>query len=150
MTEPSTTSPGHVAHIANVGPPIYVEWMVIALGGALGAGLRHAISVSLNAGQWHFVLATGVANLLGSLGLGFLAGYLATGPPRPLLRPFLTTGVFGSFTTFSALAMDNRRLAADSSELAAAVHLASAVFSALAVFVLADRLSVHFFRRGGE
>lgn len=146
MTDPSTISSGDPASLTAAQPPFYSELLVIALGGALGASLRQAVSLFITSAQWHFVFATAVANLVGSLLLGLFVGYLATGAPHPLLRPFLTIGVFGSFTTFSALAMDNRRLAAESSEITAAIHLGLSIVSGLAAFVLAERLSAHFFR----
>lgn len=139
MTDPSATSPTL--------PSFYSELLVIALGGAFGASLRHAVSLFITSAQWHFIFATAVANLLGSLLLGVFVGYLATGVPHPLLRPFLTIGVFGSFTTFSALAMDNRRLANESSEVTAAIHLGLSIVSGLVAFVLAERISVRVFRR---
>jgi len=50
-------------------------------------------------------------------------------------------GVFGSFTTFSALALDNRGIAIEAGELWAAAHLAGSVLLGLAAFTLGDSIS---------
>ncbi len=122
-------------------PSFTSELAVIALGGALGASLRHAISAAIRIAHWHPVFGAAFANLLGSFLLGLLVGFLESEKVHPLLRPFLTIGVFGSFTTFSALALDNRVLAAESGETLAAIHLAASIVSGLLAFVLGDALS---------
>ena len=145
--QPSATPTHHAANTANEQPLFFSELIVIALGGALGACLRHSVSLVIAAAQLHFVFATAVANVVGSFLLGLFVGYRAPATRHPLIRPFLTIGVFGSFTTFSALAMDNRRLAAESSEITAAVHLGASVLSGLAAFVFAERLGLQRFGR---
>lgn len=89
-------------------PPFGAEMAVIALGGAIGSCLRFGVSLGMGAAQLHGALAAGCVNLLGSFLLGLLVGHFESGKAHPLLRPFLSVGVFGSFTTFSALALDNR------------------------------------------
>jgi CrcB protein len=114
---------------------------VIALGGAVGASLRHAISLAVQIAQWHPAFGAALANLVGSFLLGLLVGVLESAKLHPLLRPFLTIGVFGSFTTFSALALDNRALANESGEALAAIHLAVSIVSGLLAFILGDYLA---------
>jgi CrcB protein len=123
---------------------------VIALGGAVGASLRHTITLAVRVTHWHPVLGAVLANLVGSFLLGLLVGALESAKLHPLLRPFLTIGVFGSFTTFSALALDNRALANESGETLAAVHLAVAIVSGLLAFVLGDHLSGSRSSRGEQ
>ena len=67
--------------------------------------------------------------------------FLESGKAHPLLRPFLNLGVFGSFTTFSALAWENRVVALQSGEGLAAAHLAGSILSGLAAFALGEFLS---------
>ena len=147
MTHPdSTSSVGPSSSPA--GRPSYIsEWTVIALGGALGSSLRHAISLLIATNQFPAHLAAGLANVIGSFLLGVVAGYLESNRTHRLLRPFLTIGVLGSFTTFSALAMDNRRLAGQSGESSAAIHLAGLVLIGLSAFILGDLLSARAFDR---
>ncbi len=121
-------------------PPFITEMAVIALGGAIGASLRYAVSLGVTAAALRGARGAGIANILGSFLLGLLVGHLESDRAHPLLRPFLTVGVFGSFTTFSALALDNRSLASDSGEAIALAHLIGTVVLGLAAFALGNAL----------
>ena len=70
----------------------------------LGTGLRFALDWVLPHAGDEFPLSTLGANTLGALLLGLAAGWLW---PRAssLLRAGLGTGLLGSFTTFSAIAV---------------------------------------------
>ncbi|MEM9012579.1 MAG: fluoride efflux transporter CrcB [Pseudomonadota bacterium] len=79
----------------------------IALGGALGAVLRHLTVMGARA-VWGvgFPWGTLIVNVLGSFLMGILAVVLIE---RGLLRdgaPFLMVGVLGAYTTFSAFSLD--------------------------------------------
>lgn len=83
-------------------------WTVaqVALGGALGAALRHltqsgAARLMGTSMPWGTVMV----NALGSLAMGLLFTWLAQ---KGLMRlaPFLTVGVLGAYTTFSTYAID--------------------------------------------
>ena len=82
--------------------------MAIALGGALGAVARHFIShwsvVALgNAFPW----GTLTVNVVGCFALGVVVEVMAlVWSPAAEWRAFLTVGVLGAFTTFSAFALD--------------------------------------------
>ena len=82
--------------------------MAIALGGALGAVARHFIShwsvVALGNG---FPWGTLTVNVVGCFALGVVVEVMALvwSPPAEW-RAFLTVGVLGAFTTFSAFALD--------------------------------------------
>ncbi|MCO7219119.1 fluoride efflux transporter CrcB [Klenkia sp. PcliD-1-E] len=84
-----------------------MTYLVVALGGALGALARWGVSLGLphTPGSWPW--ATVTVNLTGCLAIGvLLAVLLARFPDHPWLRPFLATGVLGGYTTFSAFAVD--------------------------------------------
>jgi len=139
---PSSSPPSSPSVDGASGTPSFTyELAAIALGGALGACLRHGVSLAIRGAEWHPIFAAILANVLGSFLLGLLVGFLESEKIHPLLRPFLTIGVFGSFTTFSALALDNRVLAGESGETLAAAHLAASILSGLLAFVLGDNLS---------
>jgi CrcB protein len=54
-----------------------------------------------------FPFGTLAVNVFGSLTMGLLAGYFAVkGDLGQMWRLFLTTGVLGGFTTFSAFSLD--------------------------------------------
>lgn len=124
------------------------ELLAIAAGGAIGACLRFAVSLLASSAQWHGALGTALANVLGSFLLGLLAGHVESEAAHPLLRPFLTVGVFGSFTTFSALAADNRALAFESGEASALLQLAATLALGLAAFALGTVLDARWRPRG--
>lgn len=81
--------------------PLQVRLAVLG-GGAVGTALRIGVVTAVPVTA--FPVATLLVNLLGAYLLGRLAGSVPHAPPR--LRAFLGTGVLGSFTTFSALAVD--------------------------------------------
>jgi CrcB protein len=119
-------------------PPFLAEMAAIALGGAIGACLRFAVALGIGATHLHGALAASIVNIAGSFLLGLVVGHLESGRAHPLLRPFLTVGVFGSFTTFSAVALDNRMLASEAGEGIAIAHLAASVVLGLAAFALGN------------
>lgn len=118
-----------------------LEILAIAIGGALGASLRYAVTLGLRSVHPQQALATASANLLGALLLGMLAAHVDSPRAHALLRPFLVVGVFGSFTTFSALAFDNRVLASQHGELMAVLHMAASIFGGLLAFAAGTALS---------
>jgi CrcB protein len=83
-------------------------YLIIALGAGLGGALRHGVNVGaahLLGTGWPY--GTFGVNVLGSLVMGVLAGYFALrGHASQPVVLFLTTGVLGGFTTFSAFSLD--------------------------------------------
>lgn len=76
----------------------------IALGGAIGAAGRFAVSTWSNRRFHHSPIGTFIVNISGAFTLGVLVGLgdghldLSTGAER-----FVITGILGSYTTFSTL-----------------------------------------------
>ena len=83
----------------------------VALGGAVGAALRHATGVLIGFELGGFPWPTLLVNLLGSLLLGAVA--VAPLHGEAALRLFLATGLLGSFTTFSAFSVETWALVDD-------------------------------------
>ena len=86
------------------------HFVLVFVGAGLGGALRHAVNLaSARAFGMAFPWGTLGVNVLGSLLMGVLAGWLAfragEGWSQPL-RLFLATGVLGGFTTFSAFSLD--------------------------------------------
>ena len=83
-------------------------YAIVFLGGGLGAALRHG--VNLGAARWlgaGFPFGTLIVNVTGSLLMGLIAGYFAfKGDASQSWRMFLTTGILGGYTTFSAFSLD--------------------------------------------
>jgi fluoride exporter len=85
-------------------------FLIVFLGGGLGAALRHGVNLLSarlfgSAFPWH----TLIENVTGSLVMGVLAGYFAfkADPSSQHWRLFLTTGILGGYTTFSAFSLDS-------------------------------------------
>ncbi|MBC7156902.1 MAG: CrcB family protein [Rhodobacteraceae bacterium] len=107
---------------------------LVALGGAVGAVLRH-LGV-LGAARWlgaGFPYGTLAVNVAGSFLIGVVFSAL-TAREAMHLAPFLTVGVLGGFTTFSAFSLDALILwERGAAGLAAAYVLASVALSLGAV-----------------
>jgi len=80
---------------------------LVALGGALGASLRYLAGVAVLrlTGPTDFPLAVMGVNVAGSLLMGVLVVALAQ-KGLGHLSPFITTGLLGGFTTFSAFSLE--------------------------------------------
>jgi len=112
--------------------------LLVALGGAIGASLRHLSGLAfLRFMGPAFPWGTMFVNIVGSLAMGFLIGWLSkrTGTSNEV-RLFLATGLLGGFTTFSAFSLDVANLWQRGEVVTAFGYvLASVVFSISAVFV---------------
>ncbi len=86
--------------------------LLVALGGGFGAWLRYIIGLAWArsmgaASAAAFPWATLTVNLLGSLAMGLLTGWLAgSSQGSESWRLLLGVGVLGGFTTFSAFSLD--------------------------------------------
>lgn len=79
-------------------------WLVVALGGALGASSRFGVSLILPVG-YVFPWATVTVNLLGCFAIGFLY-QMGLEKDLGLWMPFLMVGILGGFTTFSSFGLE--------------------------------------------
>jgi CrcB protein len=87
-------------------------FLAVFLGGGIGAALRHGVNLaSLRLIGGTFPVATLFENVSGSFVMGLLAGYFAfRGGLSQNWRLFLTTGILGGYTTFSAFSLDTALL----------------------------------------
>ena len=83
-------------------------YFIVFLGGGLGAALRHGVNISVaRLIGTAFPYATMIENVTGSLMMGILAAYFAfKGDASQHWRLFMTTGILGGYTTFSAYSLD--------------------------------------------
>ena len=84
--------------------------LIIGLGGFIGTILRFQLSSSIEKSfATSFPIGTILVNLIGCFLIGLLSGYFTQklGDQTQLFF-FLTIGVLGGFTTFSAIAMDSQ------------------------------------------
>jgi fluoride exporter len=84
-------------------------FLIVFLGGGIGAALRHGVNLlSARLLGTGFNYATLFENVSGSLVMGLLIGYFAfAGGASQHWRLFLTTGILGGYTTFSAFSLDS-------------------------------------------
>jgi len=85
-----------------------MTYLIVFLGGGLGAAMRHGINLaSARAFGTGFPYGTMLINITGSLVMGLVAAYFAfKGDASQHWRLFLTTGILGGYTTFSAFSLD--------------------------------------------
>jgi fluoride exporter len=108
----------------------------VAAGGMIGAGLRYAFILAFPPAPGRFPLTILVENVVGAFLLGFALSLLLRRAGGGWdARPFLATGILGSFTTFSNLSLDVVSLAgAGRTEAAVGYAAASIVLGLGAAF----------------
>jgi CrcB protein len=121
-------------------------YLIVFIGGGLGAALRHG--VNLGAARWlgaGFPFATLTVNVTGSLVMGLLAGYFAfKGGAPQAWRLFLTTGVLGGYTTFSAFSLDAALLYERGEIALAALYVVASVLLSIGGLFAGLALVRHF------
>lgn len=111
-----------------------LQTLLVFIGGGIGAALRHGVNVA--AGRLvgtSFPWGTLSVNVVGSTVMGMIVAWFAFRADAGLsqhARLFLTTGILGGFTTFSAFSLDAVLLwERNEAGLAAAYVLASVILS---------------------
>ncbi|MGE0713843.1 MAG: fluoride efflux transporter CrcB [Alphaproteobacteria bacterium] len=110
-------------------------YLIVFAGAGIGGMLRHGANMAGlrllgPASQW----ATLAVNATGSLVMGLIAGWFAlrSGGGGQHLRLFLTTGILGGYTTFSAFSLDAALLWERGEGWTAALYVAASVGLSLA------------------
>ena len=111
--------------------------LLASAGGAIGAGGRYLVSAGMGR-----LFGTGLpwgtltVNIIGSLLMGVIIEAFALRFQGSMeARTFLTTGLLGGFTTFSAFSLDFAILIERKQQLAAGLYLAGSVgLSIMALF----------------
>jgi CrcB protein len=118
------------------------EFLLVALGGALGASGRFGVNLIAPWGGAGMPWATLVVNVIGGAAMGAL--YALAAENRPLML-FLGVGVLGGFTTFSAFSMETVRLLHAGDAATAGLYAALSLFlsagAAFAAFAIARSLA---------
>jgi CrcB protein len=100
-----------IHHIARDRACMLTTLSLVALGGAIGAGLRFLTGMGILRlfGPTEFPLAILTVNIIGSFLMGV---FVVAAAHRGLthLSPFVMTGVLGGFTTFSAFSLETMTL----------------------------------------
>lgn len=108
-------------------------YLIVFLGAGIGGALRPGANVAaVRLWGYGFPFGTLLVNIMGSFLMGLLAGYFAFRPGiGQHVRLFLTTGVLGGFTTFSAFSLDAALLVERHSYGLAAGYMVGSVAASL-------------------
>ncbi len=83
------------------------HYLLVALGGALGAVTRLGLGRLIPDTLWHIPFPILLINVLGCFLMGIISALMTFyGSTSDHLRTFLMPGFLGGFTTFSAFALD--------------------------------------------
>lgn len=117
-----------------------LQTALIFLGGGIGAAGRHGVNVAAQRLIGiDFPWGTLIVNVVGSFAMGLIAGWFAFRSDAGLsqhARLFLTTGVLGGFTTFSAFSLDAVLLWERGAVLTAAIYVSASVAVAISGLVM--------------
>src|SRR5918911_471966 len=124
-------------------------YLIVFIGAGVGGAVRHGVNVAAaRLFGYGFPFGTLIVNIAGSFLMGLLAGYFVFRPGiGQHWRLFMTTGILGGFTTFSAFSLDAALLVERHSYGLAAGYVVgsvaasvSALFFGLALFRSAGHL----------
>ena len=121
-------------------------FLIVFFGGGIGAALRHGVNLlSARLLGTGFNYATLFENVSGSFVMGLLIGYFAfKGGASQHWRLFLTTGILGGYTTFSAFSLDTILLYERGELALATLYVALSVALSLGGLMAGMALVRHF------
>lgn len=85
-----------------------IPYLLVGIGGAIGAMARFGFGSAFGRLAGDFPLSTLLVNVLGSVLMGLLVGWLTRATPtlQNEIRLFVAVGVLGGFTTFSSFSLE--------------------------------------------
>ena len=109
-------------------------YLIVFLGAGIGGALRHGVNLaSARLFGLGFPYGTLIVNVVGSLAMGLIVESLALkSEASQAWRLFLTTGILGGFTTFSAYSLDAVALWERGASGLAGLYVVSSVVLAIA------------------
>lgn len=115
-----------------------MAYIIVFVGAGIGGAIRHGVNIAAaRLFGYGFPLGTIMVNVIGSFLMGLLAGYFAfrTGISQHV-RLFLTTGLLGGFTTFSAFSLEAALLIERQSYRLAGLYIGASVATSVAALFL--------------
>ena len=111
-----------------------MNYLIVFLGAGIGGAGRHGVNMLMaRLFGTGFPLGTFTVNVVGCFLMGLIAGFFAFRGHLPQeARLFLTTGILGGFTTFSAFSLDAALLWERGEGGLAALYVAASVVLTLA------------------
>jgi CrcB protein len=124
-----------------------MQWLAIALGGALGSVLRFAaVSYVVPLISHRFPFGTFIVNLSGSFLIGVAYVLLIEKTTLPIeWRLFFITGILGGYTTFSAFSLEMLQLWQQGHVINAFLYASSSVILGLLMAFIGMALTQKIF-----
>lgn len=108
-----------------------MNFVYVALGGAVGAIGRYAISLMPT--RTEFPILTLITNLIGAVLIGFIVGFVdERDDTSKNMLLFWKTGVCGGFTTFSTFSLEAVNLLEKKAYFSGGIYMALSVFGCIA------------------
>lgn len=105
-------------------PPVATIYAAVLAGGMLGGTARYLVGLAIPVQPGSIPWGILLVNLAGALALGaLLSGWVRRGHVAHPWRPFLATGILGSFTTWSTFMADTHALFEQGQRVLAATYL---------------------------
>lgn len=115
-------------------------FLFVALGGAIGAAGRYAIS--LLPLKIAFPFLTLITNIIGAVMIGFITGIISGKAAMPQnMALFLKTGVCGGFTTFSTFSLEAYELLNNKSYLQCGAYITLSVVCCIIGVMAGEKLA---------
>lgn len=119
-----------------------MNWLLVVLGGAIGAPLRYLTDLTVQRRHASdFPWGTLTANLAGCLILGALTGAVLHDAASDSLQLLLGTGLCGALTTYSTFSYETLRLAESGAGLLAGANVTLSVLTGFGALVLGGWLA---------
>jgi CrcB protein len=142
--EASPASAGLAGSAIELSKPLS-SYLIVFVGAGIGGALRHGVNVmTLRVLASQFPFHTIFVNIAGSFVMGMLAAWFALkADPGPSWRLFLSTGILGGFTTFSAFSLDTALLYERGEWMLAALYVVGSVALSIAALFAGMMLVRH-------
>lgn len=122
MVDDGVARPAHRAT-----PPAWLLYLAVLAGGMLGGTTRYLIGLALPSEPGEIPWGIVLVNVLGAFVISLLlAGWSRRGHVAHPWRPFLATGLLGSFTTWSTFIVDTYEMFVAGRDLLASVFVVGA------------------------
>lgn len=118
------------------------NFILVAIGGAIGSMLRFGMFNLIK--QHQFPWATFIVNMAGSFVIGFLLGHAIKDIRfENNWKIFLSTGICGGFTTFSAFSLENLQMLQQGKYFLSAFYIVTSLLGGIVAAWLGFKLAIN-------